>query len=356
MDTLHAVYIASTFNATIFTAAHISQIFLKTTSDDVVQPCIKLTAAATPTSTFHVPILSTHRKSSPRLPMRLLCSRAQLLQRRVAVSAPFLWPLTCYATVEVTPEAATTSVKVRDNDVCIEVDELCSGKVTKMSPEMVCVTLDNNVPASLHISMISRDRVDDIGEVFAVGDVLKAVVVSITKRMGIKLSTKALELVPGQMKTKKQAVFANADKGLAQYLVSKNEIMDQRRQALSRLQVGSIVTGTTTTRRKDGWLVMLDGVAALVRNYDKRIKRGQSVQILITSIEQKFGLVYGTTRYEKNPHGTYQPLPRLRAKSTETTAGTAPAAQLAAQPAAQPAVEPAVEPAAQPAAQPVSKA
>ncbi|KAL6750790.1 hypothetical protein V8C86DRAFT_779116 [Haematococcus lacustris] len=273
-------------------------------------------------------------------------SNAHLLQRRVAVSAPSLRPLTCHAAAEATPEAATTSVKI---------DELCSGKVTKILPEMVSVTLDNNDPASLHISMISREHVDDIEEVFAVGDELKAVVVSIAKRTGIKLSTKALELVPGQMKTDKQAVFASADKGLAQYRVWKNGMMEQRRQALSHLQVGSVVTGTAKMRRKDGWMVMLDGVAALVRNYDQHLERRQSVQVLITSIKQKPGLVLGTMRFEQKPDGTYQPLPRLRAKSTETTAETAPAAQPAAEPAAQPAAEPAAQPAAEPAAQLVSK-
>ncbi|KAL6745697.1 hypothetical protein V8C86DRAFT_2969489 [Haematococcus lacustris] len=68
---------------------------------------------------------------------------------------------------------------------------------------MASVTLDNEVPATLHLSMISNERVESIDDVFAVGDELKAVVVSTSKR-GIQLSTKALELVPGQMKTDKQ--------------------------------------------------------------------------------------------------------------------------------------------------------
>ncbi|GFH31111.1 30S ribosomal protein S1, partial [Haematococcus lacustris] len=84
--------------------------------------------------------------------------------------------------------------------------------------------------------MISKKRVETVADVFSVGDELKAVVVSVSGRTGIQVSTKALELVPGQMKTDKQAVFANATEGLAQYLVSKKEIMEQRRQALSRLQ------------------------------------------------------------------------------------------------------------------------
>ncbi|KAL6745700.1 hypothetical protein V8C86DRAFT_1692422 [Haematococcus lacustris] len=122
-------------------------------------------------------------------------SNAQLQLRRVVVSAPFLRPLTCHAAAEATPEAATNSVKI---------DELCSGKVTKILPYFATITLDNDVPASLHISMISNERVETIEEVFAVGDELKAVVVSIARRTGIRLSTKVLELVPGQMKTDKQ--------------------------------------------------------------------------------------------------------------------------------------------------------
>ncbi|GFH33505.1 30S ribosomal protein S1, partial [Haematococcus lacustris] len=120
--------------------------------------------------------------------------------------------------------------------IAMQIDELCSGKVTKILPDMAVVTLDKDVLASLHISMISNEQVETIEEVFAVGDELKAVVVSIARRTGIRLSTKVLELVPGQMKTDKQAVFASADKGLAQHLVTKKEIMEQRRQALSHLQ------------------------------------------------------------------------------------------------------------------------
>ncbi|KAJ9514438.1 hypothetical protein QJQ45_012416 [Haematococcus lacustris] len=217
-------------------------------------------------------------------------ANAQLPQRRVAVSAPFLRPLTCYAAAEATSEAATTSVKVCGIDVCIEIHEVYSGKVTKISPSTAFVTLDNNVLGRLHVSMISKERVESIDDVFAVGDELKAVVVSNAGGSVIELSTKALELVPGQMKTDKQAVFANAAEGLAQYLVSQNEIMEQRRQALSQLQ------------------------------------------ILITEIREQSAMAIATMRFEQKPDGTYQPLPRP-AKSTETKA--------AAEPAAEPAVEPA---------------
>ncbi|GFH32769.1 hypothetical protein HaLaN_32046, partial [Haematococcus lacustris] len=107
-----------------------------------------------------------------------------------------------------------------------------------------------------------------------------AVVVNAIKERGVQLSTKALELVPGQMKSDKQAVFANAAEGLAKYLLGKNEIMEQRRQALTQLQVGSVVTGTAKMRRSDGWLVALDGVSALVRGYDlvHDLERDQRVQ------------------------------------------------------------------------------
>ncbi|KAJ9514212.1 hypothetical protein QJQ45_012175 [Haematococcus lacustris] len=250
-------------------------------------------------------------------------SKAQLVQRRVAVSTHFLRPLICYAAAEATPEAATTSVKV---------NEVYSGKVTKISPVMASVTLDNGVLASLHISLISKKRIGNVGEVFAVGDELKAVVVSATNDRSIQVSTKALELVPGQMKTDKQAVFANAAEGLAQYLVSKKEIMDQRQQALTQLQqVGSVVTGTAKLRRKDGWLVELDGVAALVHrsNLDHNLERGQNVQILITGIKQQSAVALATARFEKKPDGTYQPLPRLRAKLTETKAAAKPAVESA---------------------------
>ncbi|KAJ9514082.1 hypothetical protein QJQ45_002191 [Haematococcus lacustris] len=201
----------------------------------------------------------------------LIWVEAQLLQCRVAVSASFLRPLICYAAAEATPEAATTSFRVRGIDV--------------ISPLKAIVTLDNNVKGRLHVNMISKERVEAVGDVFSVGDELKAVVVSTNNDTEVQLSTKALELVPGQMKTDKQAVFANADKGLAQYLVTKNEIMEQRRKALTHLQ------------------------------------------ILITDISQQSAVATATTRFERKPDGTYQPLPRLPAESTETTAAAEPAAE-----------------------------
>ncbi|GFH16924.1 30S ribosomal protein S1, partial [Haematococcus lacustris] len=97
----------------------------------------------------------------------MLCSRvshSRLQLRRVAFSAPILRPLTCYATAEATPEAATTSVKV---------NEVYSGKVTGIKANTAFVTLDNQVKGSLHVSMISRERVETVEDVFAVGDELK---------------------------------------------------------------------------------------------------------------------------------------------------------------------------------------
>ncbi|KAJ9514080.1 hypothetical protein QJQ45_002182 [Haematococcus lacustris] len=263
----------------------------------------------------------------------------KLLQRRVAVSAPFLRPLTCYAAAEATPEAATTSVKVPCFYCHCWLTTLSHPSCRRIIPGVAFVTLDNNVLGRLHISMLSKERVESIEEVFAVGDELKAVVVSNVGGSVTELSTKALELVPGQMKTDKQAVFASAAEGHAQYLVSQNEIMEQRRQALSQLQqVGSVVTGTAKVRRKDGWLIALNGASALVRpfNLTQSLERGQSVQILITEIRELSAMAVATMRFEQKPDGTYQPLPRP-AKSTEIKAESEPAAE----PAAEPAVEPA---------------
>ncbi|GFH21923.1 hypothetical protein HaLaN_19309, partial [Haematococcus lacustris] len=179
---------------------------------------------------------------------------------------------------------------------------------------------------------------------------LQAVVVSTSGKKGVMLSTKTLELVPGQMKSDKQAVFANAAEGLAQHLAKKKEFMDQRRQALSHLQVGSVVTGTAKVKRTDGWVVALDGMSAVVRwyNLSKDLIRGQSVQILITEIRLESAKAFATTRFEQKPDGTYQILPRFPAKSTEKTAAAKPAAEPAAKPAAEPAAKPAAEPAAEP--------
>ncbi|KAJ9514454.1 hypothetical protein QJQ45_016191 [Haematococcus lacustris] len=130
---------------------------------------------------------------------------------------------------------------------------------------------------------------------------------------GAVLLLLALKLVPGQIKSDKQsmalhfqAMFANASEGLAKNL-GKNEIMEHRRQALTQLQVGSLVIDIAKMRRNDGWLVALDGVSALVRGYDLAydLETAQRVQVLIIEIMEQSAIAIGTTRFEKGPNDTY---------------------------------------------------
>lgn len=106
----------------------------------------------------------------------------------------------------------------------IKIGDLLTGKVRKIKEYGLAVDIgEGNV--LLHISEISQNTVDevDLNSIFKVDDEIKAVVISmdIAKRR-VAVSTKELEIEPGDMLKDPQLVYINAEK-MAEKYRSKRE-------------------------------------------------------------------------------------------------------------------------------------
>lgn len=91
---------------------------------------------------------------------------------------------------------------------------LVEGIVTNpIQPYGVHLRIKNtDISGVLHISNISRARVDNISRVFSIGEEVKAMVVPSNKQRRLSFSTADLEIEDGLMLRDKQAVFQNAEK------------------------------------------------------------------------------------------------------------------------------------------------
>eukprot|EP00899_Mesostigma_viride_P000016 jgi/Mesvir1/10014/Mv05806-RA.1 len=93
--------------------------------------------------------------------------------------------------------------------------DIIEGHVRELLPYGVFVTIEGlPIPLRglLHVSAISSDHVGDVGDIFQVGDQLKAMVYDVDIESGrVSLSTQDLECYPGQMLEDPQEVYAKAE-------------------------------------------------------------------------------------------------------------------------------------------------
>lgn len=98
---------------------------------------------------------------------------------------------------------------------------LVSGVVTGIRDYGVFFDLvngNNNTPALLHVSQVSAERATNLQALFTVGETLQVVVMDHDMATGrIALSTKCLEISPGDMLRDKAGVQANASANLERY-------------------------------------------------------------------------------------------------------------------------------------------
>jgi small subunit ribosomal protein S1 len=88
---------------------------------------------------------------------------------------------------------------------------LIDGIVSNLRPFGAFVDFDG-VSGMLHVKEISQKYVGDINSVFAIGDAVTAVVIDVDEsRDRISLSTKLLELTPGEMLDNREQVFTEAE-------------------------------------------------------------------------------------------------------------------------------------------------
>ena len=93
----------------------------------------------------------------------------------------------------------------------LQIGQLVEGKVSSIKPFGVFVDLEG-VSGLLHIKQVSQKYIENLSQVFASGQILKAVVIDLDEGRGrISLSTRVLENYPGEMVDKMADVMDTAE-------------------------------------------------------------------------------------------------------------------------------------------------
>lgn len=105
-----------------------------------------------------------------------------------------------------------------DSQMVFKRGEVVSGTVTGLRAYGVFLELENHLAGLLHISQISFDRIDSLDKLFTVGQKIKVMILDHDKLNGrVALSTKTLEMNPGDMLRDQASVYENAEKTAALY-------------------------------------------------------------------------------------------------------------------------------------------
>ncbi len=109
-------------------------------------------------------------------------------------------------------EAHPEEAKLPKVELKFKESEEVSGKVSKMLPFGILVTLPGEVEGLVHISEISWDRVENLESMYKVGDSVKVKIISIDPYSGkVNLSIKQLQGDPWKEGTKKYPVGKEID-------------------------------------------------------------------------------------------------------------------------------------------------
>lgn len=99
--------------------------------------------------------------------------------------------------------------------------------------------LDNGMTGLLHLSQISYDRVENLEKVFVVGQEIKTMVLDVDQFSGkIALSTRALEVNPGDMLRDPSLVFSHAEETAAAYIARQESERLAREEAAKEIVSG----------------------------------------------------------------------------------------------------------------------
>jgi predicted RNA-binding protein with RPS1 domain len=106
--------------------------------------------------------------------------------------------------------------------------QVVKGTITGLRNYGAFLELEGGTAGLLHISQISFDRIENLEQMFTIGQECKVMVIEHDKANGrVALSTKTLEANPGDMKKDMQAVFDNAEANAKAY----HERSDRERAA-----------------------------------------------------------------------------------------------------------------------------
>jgi small subunit ribosomal protein S1 len=87
--------------------------------------------------------------------------------------------------------------------------QIVSGNVSQVLPYGVVLRLEDGLDGLLHVSQVSNSFVQNVTDIFHLGEPLNAVILKVDAKEGsISLSTKRLEKKPGEMITDRAAVMA----------------------------------------------------------------------------------------------------------------------------------------------------
>eukprot|EP01033_Poteriospumella_lacustris_P013256 gene13256-9497_t len=109
-------------------------------------------------------------------------------------------------------------------------------KVTGLRNYGVFLELDHGMNGLLHLSQISHERVESLEKLFRVGQEVTAMVLDVDKGAGkIALSTRALELVPGDMLRDPAQVYARASEAAAAHMATAESERRTREAATKQI-------------------------------------------------------------------------------------------------------------------------
>lgn len=93
----------------------------------------------------------------------------------------------------------------------LEIGQLIEGKIVKIQPFGVFIDFASGT-GLLHIKQVSQQYIESLPAIFQVAEVIKAVIIDLDPSRGrVSLSTKVLELRPGEMVEEKAHVMAEAE-------------------------------------------------------------------------------------------------------------------------------------------------
>lgn len=127
-----------------------------------------------------------------------------------------------------------------ETQVELEKGAVIKGTITGLRNYGAFLELEGGTAGLLHISQISYDRIENLEQMFTIGQQCKVMVIEHDKQNGrVALSTKNLEVNPGDMKRNMQAVFDNAEENAKAYHL-RQETERVSREAAARDIVAGI--------------------------------------------------------------------------------------------------------------------
>lgn len=142
-------------------------------------------------------------------------------------------------------------------------------KVTGLRNYGVFLELDNGMNGLLHMSQISHERVESPEKLFRLGQEVTAMVLDVDKGAGkIALSTRTLELAPGDMLRDPAQVYAKADEAAALYIASE-ESERRHREAATRQLASEVVTSDAGREALSSVTASIESILAAIVDSSK---------------------------------------------------------------------------------------